>query len=378
MNAPKNVLFLASWYPNPSQPTLGNFIQKHAEAATKHNSITTLSIHAAEGGQTWVDQTVRSGLRELRVYYPRAKGLFRRIRQYARWNKAIHLGVNTYRQLIGEPDVVHLNVVFPLGFSMKKIFPDTPLVITEHASGLHQGPNAYPTWILRRMIPVFQRAKVILPVSANLGERIKSLAGTPYQVLPNVVNEEIFTIPNEPASRMRFVHISTLYEAAKNVHGMLRAVHQLSTKTQDFEFHIITDGDATKAKALANELGLLNRFVFFHSTMATEEIATFLQTCKALVLFSDFENFPCVIPEAWMSGIPVIATAVNGIPEFANEANSILVEPRNEGQLVQAMLDLLKNKSFDPQDLRAYALKHFSYAAIAKQLDEVYRQVASA
>jgi glycosyltransferase involved in cell wall biosynthesis len=55
-----------------------------------------------------------------------------------------------------------------------------------------------------------------------------------------------------------------------------------------------------------------------------------------------------------------------------------LVEPRNEGQLVQAMLDLLKNKSFDPQDLRAYALKHFSYAAIAKQLDEVYRKVASA
>jgi glycosyltransferase involved in cell wall biosynthesis len=189
------------------------------------------------------------------------------------------------------------------------------------------------------------------------------------------VNEEIFTLPNESTVSKRLVHISTLYEAAKNVHGMLRAVKQLSTTTQDFEFHIITDGDATQAKALASELGLLDRFVFFHGTMETQEIAAFLHRCKALVLFSNFENFPCVIPEAWMSGVPVIATEVNGIPEFAHAENSILIEPRNEDQLTQAMLEILHGKHFDAQALRAYALEHFSYAAISKQLDEVYRNI---
>jgi glycosyltransferase involved in cell wall biosynthesis len=274
--------------------------------------------------------------------------------------------------LAGEPDVLHLNVVFPLGLMVKRHFPRTPLVITEHASGLHDGPNAYPKWMLKRMIPVYQQAQAILPVSANLGERIKALAGTSYEVLPNVVNEEIFNLPNESIASNRFVHISTLYEAAKNVHGMLHAVKQLSTTRQDFEFHIITDGDATQARALANELGLLDRFVFFHGTMETQEIAAFVQRCKALVLFSNFENFPCVIPEAWMCGVPVIATAVNGIPEFAHAENSILIEPRNEDQLTQAMLEILHGKHFDAQALRAYALKHFSYAAVSKQLDEVY------
>ena len=309
---------------------------------------------------------------ELRVFYPKARGLFKRLVQYARFRKALALGVSTYRQMVGEPDVLHLNVVFPLGLLVKRHFPRTPLVITEHASGLHDGPNAYPKWMLKRMVPIYQQAQAILPVSANLGERIKTLAGTSYQVLPNVVNEEIFTLPNESTSSQRLVHISTLYEAAKNVHGMLRAVHRLSEKTQDFEFHIITDGDATQAKALANELGLLDRFVFFHGTMETQEIALFLQHCKALVLFSNFENFPCVIPEAWMSGIPVIATAVNGIPEFAHAENSILIEPRNEDQLTQAMLEILNGKHFDAQALRAYAIEHFSYAAVSKQLDEVY------
>lgn len=377
MSNSKNVLFLASWYPNPGNPTLGNFIQKHAEVASKNHQVTTLSIHAKSGGEMVVEQSNQNRLKELRVYYPKPKGPFKRFRQYLRWRKAVSLGVRTFRQLLGEPDLIHLNVVFPLGLLVKTHFPRTPLVVTEHASGLHPGPNAYPKWMLKKMIPVYQMAKTILPVSANLGERIQTLAGTAYSVLPNVVNEEVFTLAPKPNALHRFVHISTLYEAAKNVHGMLRAVKNLSMKDQGFEFHIITDGDASEAKKLAEQLGILNRFVFFHDTMRTEEIAAFLQGCMALVLFSNFENFPCVIPEAWMSGIPLIATSVNGIPEFANDENSILVEVRNEEQLCQAMLEMLNGKSFDPARLRSYALAHFSYQAVAKQLDEVYRVVVS-
>ena len=115
MSSPKNVLFLASWYPNPSNPTLGNFIQKHAEAASKSNHVTTLSVHSREGGEFMVEKTTRKNLSELRVFYPKARGLFKRLVQYARFRKALALGVSTYRHLAGEPDVLHLNVVFPLG-----------------------------------------------------------------------------------------------------------------------------------------------------------------------------------------------------------------------------------------------------------------------
>ena len=375
MSSTKNVLFLASWYPHPSNPTLGNFVQKHAEAASLHHNICTLSVHANEVSEVIVEQTKRDKLTEIRVFYPRASGLFKRFRSYLRWRKAFASGVTRYRALIGEPDLIHLNVVFPLGLLVKRHFPNIPLVITEHASGLHEGPNAYSTWMLKRMLPVYQRAARVLPVSANLGERIKSLTGASYHVLPNVVNEEIFSLPKASPTNNRLVHISTLFEAAKNVHGILRAVAELAKTEQDFEFHIITDGEASKAKRVADQLGILDTKVFFHGTMETEEIASFLHTCKALVLFSNFENFPCVIPEAWMSGVPVIATRVNGIPEFANEQNSILIEPRNETQLVAAMKSILDGKSFDAEALRTYALTHFSYSAVGKQLDEVYRSL---
>ena len=76
-----------------------------------------------------------------------------------------------------------------------------------------------------------------------------------------------------------------------------------------------------------------------------------------------------------MCGVPVIATTVNGIPEFANDRNSILVEQRNEAQLVEAMQAMLNGKSFDPEELRTYALTHFSYAAVGKQLDDIYKNL---
>jgi glycosyltransferase involved in cell wall biosynthesis len=93
------------------------------------------------------------------------------------------------------------------------------------------------------------------------------------------------------------------------------------------------------------------------------------------VLFSNFENFPCVIPEAFMAGIPVIATAVNGIPEYVNESNGILIQAKDEAGLLAAFKSLIDSQPFDKETLRAYAMEHFSYAAVGQQLDEIYKEL---
>ena len=109
--------------------------------------------------------------------------------------------------------------------------------------------------------------------------------------------------------------------------------------------------------------------------MTTQEIADFLKTCRAHVLFSNFENFPCVIPEAFMAGIPVIATAVNGIPEYVNESNGILIQAKDEAGLLAAFKSLIDSQPFQKEKLRAYAMEHFSYAAVGKSISDVYEKV---
>jgi glycosyltransferase involved in cell wall biosynthesis len=380
----KKVLFLCSWYPNRKNPTLGNFVQKHAEAASLLNEVVVLAIVADETIHSIeIVENRRGEMHEILIYYPKKKKsftLFGSIQAFAQYKKAFSLGMKRVYEVHGKPNLIHLNVIYPLGYFARKLKTKLgiPLVISEHASGFQGGENAYPKVILSLAKKVLKSSACVMPVSQDLGERLKKLAPSiTVQVVPNVVNEAIFLPSETPQTAHQFVHISTAFEPAKNVLGILRAVHQLSKVSSNFSFHIISDGDVTKAHQLARELGVLNSFVFFYPTMSTVEIANFVKKCRAMVLFSNFENFPCVIPEAWMCGVPVIATAVNGIPEFANDSNSILVEPRNEAQLVEAMQAMMNGKSFDPEELRNYALKNFSYAAVGKQLDEVYNSLSN-
>jgi glycosyltransferase involved in cell wall biosynthesis len=252
----------------------------------------------------------------------------------------------------------------------------TPFVISEHASGFQNGANSYSRIVIWMAKKVLKASDGVIPVSNDLGERLKKLApNITIKVIPNVVNEAIFIPSEELDVTNKFVHISNAFEPAKNLLGIIRTVKQLSSENANFSFHIISDGDVSKAHQLARELGLLNSFVFFYPTMTTQEIADFLKTCLAHVLFSNFENFPCVIPEAFMAGIPVIATAVNGIPEYVNESNGILIQANDEEGLLAAFKSLIDSQPFDKEKLRAYAMEHFSYAAVGQQLDEIYKNL---
>ena len=156
---------------------------------------------------------------------------------------------------------------------------------------------------------------------------------------------------------------------------MIRAFDTVSQKRQDLSLDIVSDGDVEYAKLQASKVQHPS-LITFHSTKTTEQIAEMLQQSDALILFSNYENFPCVIPEAFMSGKPVISTAVNGIPEHVNPQNGILVERGNENQLSEAIEKILNDEvSFNAEQIRHYAMEHFSYTTVGKKLDTVYRKV---
>ena len=105
-------------------------------------------------------------------------------------------------------------------------------------------------------------------------------------------------------------------------------------------------------------------------------MAQHLKESDALVLFSNYENFPCVIPESFAVGIPVISSNVNGIPEYVNDENGILIQAKNKNELKAAILSLVnKEKQFDSQRLRDYAIQEFSYESIGLKLVTIYNKV---
>lgn len=386
MQKKKHILFLASWYPNKNAPTLGNFVQKHAEAAALFNEITVISVFSHTSDTYEIVDVTENNVRSITCYYPKVTlsiPLLKQLLQLYRTRKAFNRAFSLYLESGQKPELVHLNVVYPAGYFATRIKQklNIPFVVTEHSTAFHEGKNKMPALPLKMAIRTMNEAAKILPVSEDLKKSlIRHGVTTPMHIISNVVNENIFriTTENQP-EKIQFIHISTAIDEHKNVSGIIRSVKKLSQLTVNFHFLIVSDGILEPFIDLAyNQLNIPTSLLSFEGTKTTTEIAEAIGGSTALALFSNYENFPCVIPEAFMLGKPVISTAVNGIPEHVNPDNGILIDAQNEQQLTEAMLSVIQQKTtFDADEIRKYALKHFSYEAVGRQFDEVYNEILS-
>jgi glycosyltransferase involved in cell wall biosynthesis len=377
------VLNICSWYPNEFKPTLGNFVQKHAEAISLFNDVVTLSIFP---DVTSKDHRVvvnpKDQLTEIIIYYPKKTSGFppNKFLNFFAHRKAFKLGFNIVKEKIGIPEIVHLNIVYPLGiwaYWLKKRYR-IPYVVTENSSGFHvNSDHAYPKPIMKLCQLVLRNAEFLLPVSRNLKENLKMLSPfSQFDIISNVVDEKLF-LPKEIQNLdyKRLIHISTGVDEIKNLSGMLSVMNELKAQNVKVTLDIVSDGDIEYAIKLASDLKLEN-VVAFHSTKTTIEIAEMIQNSDALLMFSNYENFPCVIAEAMMCGKPVISSNVNGIPEHVHQFNGILVNPRDEKALESAVISFVKNEvKFNSKEIREYAMDNFSYTEVGRKFSLLYAKV---
>ncbi len=378
-----HVLFLNSWYPNRNAPTLGNFVEKHAEAAALFHTISCLSIFpSSEIKHMEIGASEKNGVFEVQIYIPQTNISIPFIGQFKKWRnyrKAFKAGMSLIEKSNGPVELTHLNVVHPLGlFALKlKRKHNIPFVVTEHSTGYHDPFHKFSKRQLDLTQKVLQSADLILPVSNDLGKAISQIAPATKQIrVTNVVDANIFNVNVD--HRSTFIHISTLNEEQKNPKGIIDVLAELKAQGETIPFLIISDMPFKQLKEYAAKKGLNENDVTFKGPLSTAEIAHELAHAKALVLFSNYENFPCVIAESFMSGVPVITTKVNGIPEFVNSENGILIEAGDKKALKDAFLTFLRReKEFEPEKLRSFALENFSYEAIGKAFSDIYIEVKS-
>jgi glycosyltransferase involved in cell wall biosynthesis len=179
---------------------------------------------------------------------------------------------------------------------------------------------------------------------------------------------------DRPGKKRRILHVSGLVPV-KNIPGILRVVKRLADKRNDFELYIVGEGaHREEFEHLALELGILNDVVFFQGGKSVEEVAVSMRESDFLLLFSDYENSPCVIVEAMASGLPVLAAGVGGIPELVNERTGMLAAPLDEEGLLAALEMMLDHcTGYDREYIRGEAEKRFSYEAVGQAFLSIYK-----
>jgi glycosyltransferase involved in cell wall biosynthesis len=388
-NKTPRVLHLARWYPNRYDPMPGLFIQRHAEAVAQYCEVGVVYTHVVEDeiikGVYDIELSVIKGVPTAKVYYSNPKWevpLFTQLIKAFRFYKANYLGIKKIKQQLGGFELVHVHILTRLGLIALyyKWFYNKPFIITEHWSRYLELTGSFTGGLRKAMTKLIVRnALVITTVTQNLANAMQKhgLKNKNYRVLANVVDETFFH-PEVPVKykngKATFVHVSCFEDKSKNVSGLLRVIKSLSEKRNDFIFRMIGDGmDFEMLQNYSRKLGLDESVIVFTGLLEGKKLVSEMAAADLMVVFSNYENFPVVINESFVLGIPVLATKVGGIPEYVNNSNGSLLDAGDENTLEMLLNDYLEKKlSFNNNKIQSDSRDSFSAYTIGKELFDIY------
>ena len=197
-------------------------------------------------------------------------------------------------------------------------------------------------WHLRRKI---ENAGFVVCISADGQTKAKQHSDPKnwdkLKIVRCGIEREQYAPQTDPPKTNSFLYVGRL-EARKGIQTLLHAMTRLP---QGVRLMIVGTGpEETNLKAFVAEHGLGDAVSFFGIADETQ-IASLLQQHDILVVPSLSEGLPAVIMEAFASARPVIATAVDGIPELVHDGkNGLLVPPDDPAALADAMTKLVNNE----------------------------------
>jgi glycosyltransferase involved in cell wall biosynthesis len=259
---------------------------------------------------------------------------------------------------------------------------DIPYVVTEHSTALTlESPDKVVTQRgLRVAARVYRDAACVMPVSQSLLEAIQSLGLTGrFKVVTNPVDADLFA----PASRdgcpdrIELITVARLAKV-KGLDVLLRAF--AACRSQDRRLHLTIVGEGpleTELRAIAASLGV-DEAVHFTGRRERRDIAVLHAESDVFVLASRAENLPVALIEAMMSGLPVVATRVGGVPELVSSARGRLVNRDDPEALAVALRQTVAELPMhDRVAAAAEARARYSMAATARALAETYREATA-
>lgn len=368
-----NVLFVASWYPSKLHPKNGNFIEQHALAvqSTECNVRVTHLLYSNRILVPEIKLELQNGIPVYHVQIPRLLKNSERVKGFL-FNRLI----SRLNDVGFAPDIIHGHVVYPAGelaLFLKMQFK-APLIYTEHWSGYKAvNSDLFTEEVSGLTSEVLSNTDLILPVSNDLAKNMlaKGFQGN-YAVVNNTVNTSVFYPEKHAQSEVfRFLHISNFEPKAKNTEGIISAF--INGQFENATLTIAGDGAIEKMRDYAKSLGKQISQINFIGPLDYTEVADLMRISDCFVLFSNFENLPCVIAESHCCGLPVLATAVGGIPEMMDETNGILVPSGNEKELIVGMKTMIKNRNrFNRIEIAIVASKRYSYESIGQEFRNYY------
>lgn len=157
---------------------------------------------------------------------------------------------------------------------------------------------------------------------------------------------------------------------------LINALGTLHRVNPDLNFRLVLVGEGPERRAIeraAETEGIASRIIFAGQV---GNVRPFYGLADALVLPSHSEGSPNVLLEAMAAGLPVVATAVGGVPEMVeNEESALLVASRDAPAMASAIGRVLTDATLSRRlasNASALVATRYSPESYARSVTKIY------
>ncbi|HEY5627928.1 MAG TPA: glycosyltransferase family 4 protein [Candidatus Limnocylindrales bacterium] len=383
------VLWLTPAFPWAGQPVDGYFYRTQAAALARQG--VGITVSAAVPHAPWPLSRLRprwrayrdappdaidAGVRVIRPRYPNVPGQPR----WARADRFVAAAAWRARNVWRGADLVHgHSAIEALAARRLAARASLPFVITFHGGDINTWPRQRPD---RRddLVAAIRDAALVIAVSEALAARIGELAGVEALALPlGTDHRDIAAQQLDRASARRALGIPHDRVVALFVGHLLEAKGALvfadAVLAVGKPFLGILVGGGPMAGYAADRSSAAD-MLRYTGELPHDQVVRYMSAADVLVLPSYSEGLPTVVVEAGSLGLPVIATAVGGVPELLAEGRGLLLaspEPADLASMLRAFASNPEGAAAMAGRLRAHVRAVFDVDTNAARLIERYR-----
>jgi phosphatidylinositol alpha-mannosyltransferase len=249
----------------------------------------------------------------------------------------------------GKFDILHIHEPFaPMHSICALLKSDTINIGTFHAC--HAKPRVY--WLGK---PIFQRwIKMLhgkIAVSKPALEYVSRHLPGEYCIIPNGIDTEHFCLDGSGREEFADGKINILFvgrlERRKGLAYLLNACAAIKRSFSNFRLIVVGPGTVLRQryKQIVDDMSLKNHVVFTGYVPSAELPSYYRSADIFCAPATGGESFGIVLLEAMACGKPVVATNIEGYASvLTNNEEGLLVRPKDEKSLADALLKLLNHK----------------------------------
>jgi glycosyltransferase involved in cell wall biosynthesis len=261
-------------------------------------------------------------------------------------------------------------------------------IVTEHSTGWVAQPAWWKRGIDALLLPFTTRFVAVAEAQVPFLTKSKGIPAAKISVIRNGIDP----IESPPGSRERSravlglsaksiaIGIVAVLRPEKDHRTFLEAAALLAARAPDVRFVIIGDGPLSASIASwVAELGLEDIALL---TGGRSDVEALLPGIDVFTISSYTEAFPMAVLEAMSCGIPIVATAVGGLPEMIDDGvEGILVPPRSPRKLAEAWYELVtdprRRKSMG-QRAAIRVRREFTAGEMARRYEALFEELMGA